>query len=33
MIVIITVFHVIVWPCPNGFKYANNDRQYLTAEL
>lgn len=33
MIVIITVFPIIVWPCLKGLKYANDDIQYLAAEL
>lgn len=30
MIVIFTVFPIIIWPCPNGLKYARGGRKYLT---
>lgn len=33
MIVTFTVFQIIIWPCPNGLKYARDDREYLTAGL
>lgn len=33
MIVIFTGFQIIIWPCPNGFKYAEDDRRYVTAGL
>lgn len=29
----LTVFQIIVWACPNGLKYAKDDRQYSTAGL
>lgn len=33
MIVIFIGLQIIIWPCPNGFKYAKDDRQYVTSGL